>query len=163
MSLKMPMLVAFAALALGGCNEVQDLFASDFKKFQRCVESTSKDGLVTKVVAKQACATKYATDKSDLKTRFTVARGGFGFCPDGPCDTFNVDGVNPSNKTIIVSIHVTVEAKGKEVHGVSTVPMFVEPGASLSAFVKLNRNLTADERAGHKWYITGVAGIDIDG
>ena len=150
-------------MVVGGCQPIEDLFASDFKKFQRCVESTSKDGLISKGVAKQTCAAKYTTDKGDLKTKFTVARGAFSFCGEAPCDTFSVEAVNPSNKTIIVSIHVTVEAKDKEFHGVSMQPMFVEPGAALSTFVKLNQNLNADERAGHKWYITGVAGIDIDG
>lgn len=157
------LLVASAALTLGGCKEIENLFASDFKKFQTCVESTSKDGLISKGVSKQTCASKYTTDKSDLKTKFAHVRGGFGFCPDGPCDTFSVEGVNPSNKTIIVSIHVTVEAKGKVLQGASLMPMFVEPGGSLSTFVKLNQYLTADERVGHKWNITGVAGIDIDG
>lgn len=155
---------AFAGLmVVSGCQPIEDLFASDFKKFQRCVESTSKDGLISKGVAKQTCAAKYTTDKGDLKTKFAVARGGFNFCPDAPCGSFAVDAVNPSARTIITSVHLTVQLKsGKEIHGVSPA-LFVEPGAALSAFIPLSEPVGTQERADHKWFISGVAGIDIDG
>ncbi|WP_377846799.1 hypothetical protein [Bosea sp. UC22_33] len=162
MSVKLPMLAACAALSLGGCDEIENLFANNFKKFQRCTENASRDGLITKGVAKQACAIKYSTDKGKT-VNVEFGRGGFSYCPD-ECDTFELNFVNPTKTTILTGIHVTVQAKsGRTLSGGNTNPLFVEPGTSVTTLITLPEKFNKEEREGHSWSFSGFAGIEIDG
>lgn len=106
------LLVAAAAIGLTGCKP-EDIFASDFTKFAKCVDAATKDGHVTAWVAKNACSTKYSTVKS-----ITVnGTGGFAYCLQEMCDSFSMDGRNSSIKTIITEVTIAVNANGRAVTG----------------------------------------------
>lgn len=157
-----PAYLIFAAVLsfiVGGCNP-EDLFASDFKKFSKCVESTSKDGLVQKTVARNACALKYSTEKTLTQV---TGSGQFACYSDDMCDTFSVDVSNATRRNIITAIHVTVTAKGREYAGENSTPIWIEPGYSASTFAKFDTKLSREARDGHTWTFSGFRGIEIDG
>jgi hypothetical protein len=148
--------VIAAAMAAGGC-QIDDLTASDFRKFARCVETTSKDGLVQKGVAKQVCAAKY----SKLKKAEINGSGQFPFCGDSPCDGFQMRGINASRKTIVTTIAVSVVAGGKARQG-SREQLWIEPGASFETWVRVDQPVTLQEREAVTWQVREVWGIDIE-
>lgn len=148
---------ALLSFIVGGCNP-EDLFASDFKKFTRCVESTSKDGLVQKGIAKQVCAAKYSTTKKvDID-----ATGKFSWCGVEPCTLFEVNGLNKNNKTIITRLDVVVTAGGRSINGHAEKQWF-EPGMSITVWTTLDSAVTQQERAAVSWGVREIHGIDIDG
>lgn len=151
-------LLAAVAVALGGCNG-EDLFASDFRKFTKCVDSTSKDGLVQKGVAKQVCAAKY----SKAKKVEIDATGQFTWCGAEPCRMYEINGRNKSSTTIITGLDIAVTAGGRTINGYAE-KLWFEPGMSISVWANLDSPATQSERtSGVSWYIREIRGIDIDG
>jgi hypothetical protein len=157
--MRLPSLVLLAMLAASvvGC-QVEDLLASDFKKFTKCVENTSKDGLVQKGIAKQVCAAKYSTPK---KVEID-ATGKFSWCSAEPCGMYEINGLNKSTKAIITGLDITVVVNGRSING-RVERLWFEPGTAVSVWATLDSPATQQERTNVSWFVREVRGIDIDG
>jgi uncharacterized alpha/beta hydrolase family protein len=150
------LLVAAAAIGLTGCKP-EDIFASDFIKFSKCVDAATKDGHVTAWVAKNACSTKYST----VKTITVNGTGGFAYCLQEMCDSFSMDGRNSTTKTIITEVTIAVNANGRAVTG-KLEKLWSEPGSAVSGVVTLSEKVNKNDREKMSWFVREVRGIDID-
>lgn len=148
--------IVAVALTVGGCN-VEDLLASDFRKFTRCVESTSKDGLIQKGVAKQVCAAKY----SSLKKVKVEGHGQFDLCFNSPCQLYKITGLNMGTKTVITRFDIVINASGRPINA-HAENLWIEPGGSFATWTTLDTPATEAERKSVSWSIREVHGIDID-
>lgn len=151
-------LATTAAISVSSCKP-EDVVASNYKKFQACVQSTSKDGLINKLNARNACSIKYST--SD----FIAMEGNrfFNHCPTTACNTFAVEVYNKSNRHIITAINVTVTAKGLKYKGTSPLTLWIEPGSSYLTHVTLDQKLTNEDLEKLSWTLDGARGLEIDG